>query len=498
MKKINSKLMLSFEIHSLFRDVMHNLWLIILAALIAVMGVYIAEQTVYKPEYTSTSTVVIRAKASTSGAYTNFSASTEITKIFSDVFVQPSMQKLAAKNLGMDSFQGTLSAAVNGDTNLMNISVTASSAKLAYNLLSSVLEVYPQTSEEIFSDAVIDVLVDPQMPTSPSNVVTFSLRWQIALIAAMLMGAAIVMISLLRETVKTQEMFEECIEAKLIGTIAHEHPHLSFQEMLFKKKRALLINDAFATLRFSEDYQKIATKLEYMNQNGGNKSFAITSIAENEGKSTAAANIAIALAGRGYRVILADFDIHKPSVYKIFGHINDTGTELSDVLSGKTDPKEFKMERYKKSSLHLALNRTGRKDSSEWIDSGITEAVLHKMHETVDFVIIDTPPMSVSADAVSIIKKTDKALLVVRTDCVSVGDINDTILSSAEAGVTFAGCILNDVYKSFTLLGQMGADEGGYYGYKYGLYKHYANYNKQLLSEDAFADSDADYPTHSI
>lgn len=490
--------MLSFEFHSLLRDVLRNFWLIILAALIAFMGVYIAEQTVYKPEYTSTSTVVIRAKASTSGAYTNFSASSEIAKIFEDVFVQPSMKKLAAKNLGEESFQGSLSAAVNGDTNLMNISVTASSAKLAYELLSSVLEVYPQTSDEIFSDAVIDILVDPQMPTSPSNVVTFSLRWQIALIAAMMMGAAIVMLSLLRETVKTQEMFDECIEAKLIGTIAHEHPHLSLQEMLLKKKRALLINDAFSTLRFSEDYQKIATKLEYMNRNGGNKSFAITSIAENEGKSTAAANIAIALAGRGYRVILADFDIHKPSVYKIFSCTDGTNAELSDVLSGKVNPKEFKMERYKKSSLYLALNRTGRKDSAEWLDSGITETVLNKMHDSADFVIIDTPPMSVSVDAVSIMKKADKALLIVRTDCVSVSDINDTIMSSAEVGVEFAGCVLNDVHKSFTLLGQIGTDEGGYYGYRYGLYKHYADYNKQLLSEEAFLDSDADYPSEGV
>ncbi|MBQ7122240.1 MAG: P-loop NTPase [Clostridia bacterium] len=486
MKKINSKLMLSFEFHCLLKDVLYNFWLIILAALIAIMGVYIAERSVYKPEYTSSATVVIRAKASTSGAYTNFSASSEITKIFSDVFVQPSMKKLAARNIGEDSFQGTLSAAVNGDTNLMTISVTASSAKLAYNLLSSVLEVYPHTSEDIFSDAVIDILVDPQMPSSPSNKVTFSARWSIALIAAMLMGAAIVLISLLRETVKTQEMFEECVESKLIGTIIHEHPHLSFREMLLKKKRALLINDAFATLRFSEDYQKIATKLEYMYQNGGNKIFAITSIAENEGKSTAAANISIALAGRGYRVILADFDFHKPSIYKIFDFKDRNGVELCDILSGEISSREFKAERYKKSSLYLAVSRTCRKDSSEWLDGEATNDVINRMREEADFVIIDTPPISVSADAVSIIKKADKALLVVRTDCVSIADINDTIMSSAEAGAEFAGCLFNDMHKSVTLLGQMGADEGGYYGHKYGIYKHYADHNRQLLSDESF------------
>ncbi len=489
MKKINSKLMLSFEPHSLFRDIFYNFWLVILAALIALMGLYIAEQTVYKPEYTSSSTVVIRAKASTSAAYTNYSASSEMAKIFSDVFVQPSMKKLAAKNLGKESFQGSLSAAVNGETNLMSISVTASTPQLAYDLLSSVLTVYPETSEDIFSDAVIDILVDPQMPTSPSNSVSFSSRWQIAFIAAAFMGAVIVLISLLRDTVKTQTMFEECIESKLLGTIAHEHPHLSLREMLLRKKRALLISDAFATLRFSEDYQKIATKLEYMKQNGSDKVFAITSIAENEGKSTSAANIAIALAGRGYRVILADFDMRKPSIHKIFDCRDKIATELSDVLSGNSDPREFKAIRYKKSNLYLALNRSGRNDSVDWIDSATTEICFLNMRQKFDFVIIDTPPVSVSADAVSLIEKSDKALLIVRTDCVSVADINDAIMSVSEAGGKLAGCILNDVYKSFTFFGQMGASEGGYYGYRHGLYKSYGGYNSQILSDGDLEES---------
>ncbi len=489
MKKINSKLILSFELHSLLRDVIRNIWLMILAALIALMGVYIAEKTVYKPEYTSTSTVVVRAKASTSGAYTNYSASSEMAKIFSDVFVQSSMKKLAANNLGAESFQGTLSAEVNGETNLITLSVTSASPMLSFKLLSSVLEVYPETSEDIFSNAVIDVIVAPQMPTSSSNAVNFSLKGQIAIVAAFAMAAAVVVLSLLRDTVKTQSMFEDCIESKLIGTITHENPHLSLRERFFRKKRALLINDAFATLKFSEDYQKIATKLEYMKQNGDSKIFAITSIAENEGKSTSAANIAIALAGRGHRVLIADFDFHKPSVYKIFECEDKIRVELGAVLSGECKPKDFNVIRHKKSNLFMALNRTGRKDSAKWIDSDIADRSFDVMRNNFDFIIVDTPPISVSADAVSIIEKSDKALLIVRTDCVLVPDINDTILSISEVTDKLVGCILNDVNKSFTLFGQMGVDESGYYGNKYGTYKSYAGYNRQLLNDEYFEDN---------
>ena len=65
----------------------------------------------------------------------------------------------------------------------------------------------------------------------------------------------------------------------------------------------------------------------------------------------------------------------------------------------------------------------------------------------------------------------DKTLLIVRTDRDYTVDINDATLTFRENknGEKFAGCILNDVHREFSLLGQLGADESGqggnYYGY---------------------------------
>ena len=47
-----------------------------------------------------------------------------------------------------------------------------------------------------------------------------------------------------------------------------------------------------------------------------------------------------------------------------------------------------------------------------------------------------------------------------------------------DVGGRLAGCVLNDVYREFSLFGQMGFDESGYYGRKYGAYKNYADYGK--------------------
>ena len=156
----------------------------------------------------------------------------------------------------------------------------------------------------------------------------------------------VVMFSLMRETVKEEKGFSDKIDSKLIGTISHERPHLSVKERIRGKKRALLINDAYSSLRFTEDYQKIATKLEYLNKNSDKKVLTVTSIAENEGKSTIAVNLALALSGRGYKVALIDLDVKKPSIYKIFDFYDEDSHEFADVLSHKIDINTFKFFRY--------------------------------------------------------------------------------------------------------------------------------------------------------
>lgn len=475
MNKNKSWFSITFEWNSLIKDLVKNIWVVALAAIIAFMGIQVYEKSIYTPTYTSSAILVVRAKVGSSGVYSNLASSSEMATIFTKVFQQPSMKKLAAENLGMASFDGTVSASVTGTTNLLNVTVKSENPELSFKLLTSVLEVYPNISDAIFSDAVIDVISNPNMPTSPSNSPFTTYRNQIILIAMAFAAALIVLFSLLRETVKEEKGFTDKIDSELLGKVSHEKPHISFNEKLRKKKRALLINDAYSTLRFTEDYQKLATKLEYMQKKKDKKVFAVTSVAENEGKSTVAANIALALSGRGYKVALIDLDVRKPSLYKIFDYRQEMKNEFVDVLSNKISLNEFAFYRHKKSDLIIAFNKKSYEHSNEIFSTSTLEACISVLREKMDFVIVDTPPTSVSADAVSTSVVADRTLLVVRTDTVAVQDVNDAILAIKDAGGKLAGCVLNDVYKPFTLFGQMGTDETGYYGayYRGGYKKHY-------------------------
>ncbi len=218
-----------------------------------------------------------------------------------------------------------------------------------------------------------------------------------------------------------------------------------------------------------------------MKKSDDKRAFAITSVAENEGKSTIAVNTAIALSNRGYKVALLDLDVHKPSIYKIFDFYYDIKTDFAQALKNKEDLNNFEFFSSKKSDLLVAFTKTAYEDSTDIFKGDEFKNFLAALREKTDFVIIDTPPVSVSADAYTVASMTDGSLLVIRVDCVPVRDINDAVLVINDTGGALAGCILNNVYKPFTLMGQMGTDETGRAGYG-SYYYGYSKYGKAAIS----------------
>ena len=70
-----------FEWNSLLRDILRNFWMVMLAAAVGIMGLYIVEHSIYKPVYSSRATLIVRVKAGAAEAYTNLAASSEMAEI---------------------------------------------------------------------------------------------------------------------------------------------------------------------------------------------------------------------------------------------------------------------------------------------------------------------------------------------------------------------------------------------------------------------------------
>lgn len=431
------------DYYSILKDLLRNFWVVILSILIGFMGIYIAEYSVYQAEYTASATVVVNVKGS-SASSSSYRVSSEMAEVFSKVFSEPAMKVDAAEYLGLDEFDGRVTASVLKETNFINISVVSDSPRKSYELLNAILEVYPNISEEVFKNAVITILKHPSMPSSPSSIGFQNSKLKVLLLAALISIGAIVVFSVFRNTIKTEKEFKNKINSKLLGCIPFEIKANSIKELLSKKKKGLLIDgNAFISTKFVESFNRIVAKIEHHKSQDGSKVFAITSFAENEGKSTVSSNLALSLARKGNRVLLMDLDGKKPAIYKLFGCSYIENAELGSLLNGEISSSDYKIRRYKKTNLYLALNTRAYANSYKWIETGIAKKTIKSLKGMVDYIIIDTAPISVDSSVSEIIKLADKTILVVKTDTIETATINDAILTVTDVGNNLAGCILN-------------------------------------------------------
>ena len=457
---------ISLDYYSILKDLMKNFWVIILSLIIGVMGIYIAEKSIYTAEYTSSATLVVNVKGSSSSS--SYNVSSEMAEVFSKVFSETAMKKAAAENLGLKKFDGRVSASVLTDTNFINISVVSDSPRKSYELLSSILEVYPEISEEVFKNSVITILKHPSMPSSPSSVGFQHSKVRTLMMVALVSTAAIVALSVFRDTIKSETIFKDKVSAKLLGSIPHEIKAKSIKNIIFKKKKGLLIDrNAFVSTRFVEAFNRIVAKIEHLNLKDGSKVFAITSFAENEGKSTVSVNLALSLARKGNRVLLIDMDGKKPAIYKLLGCSYIENAELGALLNGEVSSGDYKMRRYKKTSLYLAINTRAYANSHKWIENGMAKKTIKSLKSMVDYIIVDTAPISVDSSVNEIIKIADKTILVVKTDTVETSTINDAITTITDVGDNLAGCILNQTHPDIFIASITGAGDDAKYSRRY-------------------------------
>lgn len=471
---------ITIEMHSLLKDVIRNIWVVILCGLIGFMGLYVVTHSAYDPVYTASATLVVNATSSGTGSYASLTTSNEKANVLVNIFTEPSVKECAAEYLGVESFDGSVSASVMESTNFIDLRVTSNHPEKSYNLLNAVINSHHKVSNKIFRNAGVAVVRMPSMPVAPSNRIDSGNR-NLVVIACMTISLAIIVaLSIMRNTVKKESDFTEKIDSKLIGTIAHEDKKMTLQEIRQKKKKGLLIHsNAYISLRFTENFHKIAAKLEYKKKQSGDTVFAITSVAENEGKSTCAANIAVSLADRGNKVVLLDFDFKKPALYKIFSEETTESGELSDLLNKKVGFEDFAFRPFKKTSLSLAINTKADSAYHSFIENGSITELIEKLRGQFDYVIIDTAPISLDSTVTDIIQMVDKTILIIRTDTVNVNALNDSITTISKISPNLAGCILNDVHMNilpFSITGNDETNRYGGYGYGYGKYSHYGHY----------------------
>lgn len=476
MEKTTSRTLENYKIEpfTLVRDILVNWWVILLGAVSAVLIAYVVLNLRYVPEYTSSATFVVSAR-NTSASYSTLSSANSTATTFQMIIESNAMQDILCTNLGVDEIDADIQATVAEGTNLLELNVTAASPREAFDIMEGILNNYSSISYYTVGDIVLNILRSPEVPLSPDNPlnVGHTLK-QIFLLAAAAVIVLLGILSTMKDTLKTEEDIEEKLDARDLGAISYEFKYKSLAELLRRRKKAVLINDPLAGFGFVESFRKFSSKVEYRMEKEGLKTLAVTSVSENEGKSTVAANLAISLAEKNYRVVLIDGDLRRPSQFLIFDQKPSAENELGEFLKGESNTNEIIM-RTKIPSLYLIGGRNCYSSSTDILQNERTQKFLNRCKDSADFIIVDTPPTGVLGDAELWGQSADAVLFVERQNFIYAEDINTMIDKFRMQKVKILGVVLNSV-QSF---GSIAGATVGRYSSRYGDYGNYGKIHKE-------------------
>lgn len=486
----NSKSMLQSEempldIYSILRALLKDWWMILTAGLVGAIIAYMIVGSAYTPTYTSGMTFIVSAKGSTSNL-SNLNAANEMAETFSEVLNSRLLKKKVQQELNLSYFPGNITTNVVEGTNLMSLKVSASTPELAFKIMKSVLNNYSEITQYVLSNVVLDVMEAPQVPMTPSNPVSAgAMMKKYALIGMACMIAVLTLINYLKDDVKNEKQVEQKLDTSLFGTIYHERKNKTLKGSLKKNRKPLLVTDPTSSFMFVETYKKLRTKLIYKTNQEKGKIILVTSVLENEGKSTVAVNLALTLAQKSDKVVLVDGDMRKPSVYKILEQDVKKEQELGAYLNGQVSLKNA-IYQDQTSGLHLLIGSTSYENSTEMVSGERLKTLMKAVKKLADYVVIDSPPTSLIADAEILAEYADVSLLVVHQGMADVRSINDTIDILESGHSRLLGCIYNGV-KTGVFSGKKIFGSYGYGNYRRYGYGHYgsgkSNYGSSLKQQ---------------
>ena len=441
-------------------------WIMMLALVLILGGVFcFRAYRSYSPVYSANATFTISSDDSSlysSSSYLNTRTAGQIVKTFPYILNSGLLQKKVAEDLGTETVPGSITTETLGSTNMITIIVNSSKPQDAYDILQSVISHYPEVAEPVIGEVTMNLLDITDVPESASNPPSYKRD----MVKGMFAGAALCFVILLvyaftRNTIHEEEDFKKMLNVDCICAIP---------QIVFKKRgntefrKDISIYNQKISQTFLEAVRVLRARIEKDAKKNDLKVFLVTSAAPGEGKSTIAANIAMALSMRGSKVALVDCDLRNPSVRERLS-MPDDGPGLYEFLIKKAEMRDVILwnEQYK---IYVVPGGEPISNGSELIDSPRMNKLLDALRGRVEYVILDTAPVGILTDTAVLAEAADAALFVVKQDYANRSSIMEGIGQLAESKIYISGCILN------------GAQAGiGGYGYKnYRYYSKYGNY----------------------
>ncbi len=195
---------------------------------------------------------------------------------------------------------------------------------------------------------------------------------------------------------------------------------------------------------FAEAFKTIRTNVLFSSAEEGMRSIVVTSAGPGEGKSIVSANLAVALAQAGQRVLLIDADMRRPRVHEIFGI--GSGARAVERPDRQRQKPATPMRRCP--TVHgLWLLTSGHipPNPAELLGSHRFRDFIGSLEEHFDWVVIDTPPVLVVTDSSIVANHASGVVFVVGSDKTSRQAARTAVEQLDAANAHIIGSVLNRV-----------------------------------------------------
>ena len=454
-----------------FLKTIKKFWIGIFVLTVLGAVLYMAYRTLhYRPAYRSQATFSVNTDGS-SLVNQGSSGAEQVKESLPYILQSNVMKNLVTEEEELNWFPASLALEVKDTANFYVLTVTAEQAETANRILDSVVANIPRASVYVLGKIDVDVLDREYASAQPFNGMSRSRNLVTGAVLGLVFGLVLALFySLTSRTIVREEDFKKHLSVSCLAVV----PQITFKKRRHKIDRHILIYNDKVEYGFLEAMRTVRTRIEREADRLGAKVILVTGSISGEGKSTIAANLALSQAEKGKKTVLVDFDLRNPSIGKVLNRQNPGGVGITAILKKEKKVREG-IQYIREWRLSVIYGGTPLSDPAGVLASDACRELLEELRKSFDYVILDTPPAAMLADASVIAASADCAVYVVKEDYARITQIAEGLDALAETGIPIAGAILNGLDVSFG---------GGYGSYRYARYGGYGGYGAYGSKEE--------------
>ena len=209
------------------------------------------------------------------------------------------------------------------------------------------------------------------------------------------------MIEYLDDTIKTLEDIERTTKLPTLGSIAR------IEGKDYPEKLIALRNPLAPSV---EPYRVLRTNILYSSVNKTLRTLLMIGPGPREGKSVCLANLSVVMAQSNLKVIVVDSDLRRPVQHEIFGLSNESG--LSDLILHPNSGVNEYLQATEVDNLRILTCGPIPPNPAELLGSDRMKEIIEELKAEVDFVLFDSPPSLLVADAVILGTRVDGVIMI--------------------------------------------------------------------------------------